>query len=222
MIKACEYCGAQFDAPSRMTKFCSRICFADIREIQRTPDEDRIRRVWLNMKARCYNPKNAGFHRYGDRGIKICDEWNNSLANFTKWAFANNYASQLTIERTNNNGNYEPSNCKWATPTEQARNRRTNSLVEYQGETLPLAVWAERAGIDAKVLYLRIFRRKWSAERALTEPNCSAVLSEDDVNNIRAEYDGRRGSFGKMADQYGVHVSTIKAVISRKNWRHLA
>lgn len=85
---------------------------------------DRIHQIWKGMKKRCYNEKSNNYKNYGARGIKVCDSWKNDFMSFYKWSMENGYNDELSIERIDVNGHYEPSNCKWITNNEQKYNTR--------------------------------------------------------------------------------------------------
>lgn len=123
--------------------------------------------TWARMIARCYNQKHPAFENYGARGISVCDRWK-MVENFLldMWPRP---SSKHSLDRINNNGNYEPSNCRWATDKEQQRNKRNNCLLTFNGETLCCATWAERLNIRPGVIVNRL-RSGWSEERALTTP----------------------------------------------------
>ncbi len=123
-------------------------------------------KIWCKIKDRC---KNKNDMRYGGRGIAICDRWLNSFENFLE-DMDKRPSTLHSIERIDNNGNYEPSNCRWATKKEQARNRRSNVFITYNNETLCINEWAERSSINQMTFWSRIFRYKWSIEKAINHP----------------------------------------------------
>lgn len=103
--------------------------------------EKRLYRCWQDMKNRCYNKKRKKYKNYGERGIIVCDEWKNNFEAFFKWSKENNYSDDLTLDRIDVNGNYEPQNCRWATPKEQANNTRKNHKITLNGITKNLCEW---------------------------------------------------------------------------------
>ena len=127
----------------------------------------RLYTAWLNMKSRCSNPANPAYKNYGGRGITICNKWS-KYENFHKWAMSNGYKNNLTIERMNNNGNYEPDNCTWIPRTEQPKNTRATRFIDYFGKKKTIAEWGRILNMSRSLLYWRL--KKYSIEKALTTP----------------------------------------------------
>lgn len=129
----------------------------------------RLYNIWSEMKKRCYNENAPKYKNYGGRRITVCEEWLDDFVNFKKWAMENGYSDHLTIDRINNNGNYEPSNCRWATIEEQNNNRRSNKMITFSGETHNLKYWCETLSLPYSPIELRL-ARGWSVEDAFTIP----------------------------------------------------
>jgi len=115
----------------------------------------RLYKIWAGMKTRCTNPNSDHKRDYYDRGIIICDEWKNDFMNFYNWAMEHGYDNHLTLDRKDFDGNYEPSNCRWATPKQQTENRKCAILISIGGVTRTLKEWSERCGIPYITLYWR-------------------------------------------------------------------
>ena len=125
--------------------------------------------VWETMKNRCENPNRAKYKDYGARGIEVCDEWHNT-ENFCKWALENGYEEGLQIDRIDNNGNYEPNNCRWVTPKENSRNRRNTVYLTVNGETKCVAEWCENVKVSQYTVYWWIREKgKEYAEQRIKE-----------------------------------------------------
>lgn len=124
---------------------------------------------WDSMVQRCTNPKSAHYRNYGGRGISICPEWRDFKA-FHAWAIANGWSEGLEIDRRDNNGNYEPGNCRWATHAENNRNKRNNRLLTYRDQAKTIAEWSALTGLQFKTIQGRLDTLGWNAEKTLITP----------------------------------------------------
>ena len=124
-------------------------------------------RVWQGIKDRCHNINSWSYKDYGGRGIAVCDRWRNSFVNFLE-DIGERPSAEYTIERTNNNLGYNKENCKWATIAEQANNKRSNVVIDYDGRIQTLAQWCRELSLPYDKIYQRIQASGWSAEKAFT------------------------------------------------------
>lgn len=129
----------------------------------------RLYRTWQGMKNRCYNPKCEYYPDYGGRGITVCKEWIDNFESFQEWALTNGYEESLTIDREDNNGIYEPSNCRWVTMKIQSNNRRSNRYITVDNITHTLEEWADISGIPSRTIRNRIDKYKWNEKDAVTK-----------------------------------------------------
>ena len=129
----------------------------------------RLFEIYRAMKRRCSEHDNKDYKYYGGRGIRVCDEWLNSLESFAKWSYANGYNDTLTIDRIDSNGNYEPSNCRWVDNTIQANNKRNNIFLEYNGKKKTIAQWSRDLNIKYGTLYNRAIINNMTIENILKE-----------------------------------------------------
>lgn len=120
----------------------------------------RLYRVWIGMKGRCNNCKNKAYSYYGGRGIKVCQDWDESYALFRDWALANGYQENLTIDRIDVNGNYCPENCRWVSMKVQMNNTRANRRITLNGETKTMAEWSESTGLSYETIRNRTIKGK--------------------------------------------------------------
>lgn len=163
---------------------------------------NRIRRIWYGMISRCTSMKDKSYYRYGGRGIRVCDEWLNSFEAFESWALANGYRDDLTIDRIDNNGNYEPSNCRWADSITQANNTSKNLYITYKGRTQTLAQWVRELDLDYEVTYHRL-DEGWTIEDAFEKPQRFDGITELTYNN-------KTQSIMEWAKETGMTYNTIR------------
>lgn len=162
-------------------------------------------KTWAGIKNRCSNSNDKSFKNYGGRGIKVCDRWLESFENFLA-DMGPKPSPAHSIDRIDVDGNYEPSNCRWATRAEQSRNKRNLRMITYQDKTQCLADWAEEFGIAYSALLWRL-DTGWSVEQALTTPTDKPP--EVTANRQVVSHNGRSQTLEDWAKELGVEVYTI-------------
>lgn len=125
-------------------------------------------RAWKSMIQRCHDPNSSKYSDYGGRGIRVCDKWRSDFTAFLE-DVGHKPNLNYQIERIDNDGNYEPGNCRWATPVEQARNKRDTRFITANGQTKPMCSWADETGISIKTIHKRL-KDGWSEQDSVTVP----------------------------------------------------
>lgn len=148
---------------------CFRATFIGQHNLKHGMTKSPEYRVWSQMKRRCYDTNARGYERYGARGIVVCDRWRESFTAFLEDVGCRPSPSH-SLDRVDNAGSYCAANCRWVTAKEQARNRRSNHMLEYKGEVKPAEEWAEIMGINSHTLLSRIRRDGWPVEKAIETP----------------------------------------------------
>ena len=139
-------------------------CYFESLKVEHTPEVDRLKRIYRGMIGRCYDKKHKAYKYYGLRGITICDEWRNDPDEFIRWALSHGYSGDLTIDRIDNDGNYEPGNCRWADKHTQRINQRTRytaKIFNVGGELLSVNDINERLPIDKRTLMREVEEGKY-------------------------------------------------------------
>lgn len=187
----------------------------------------RLYQIWHAMVKRCSNQKSAAYKSYGAKGVTVCQEWLD-VVQFVAWAEANGYADDLSIDRIDPFGNYEPNNCRWVTMDKQAGNRRRKQMYTAWGETKSASDWLAdpRCNVGSRrLLRHRVHIEGWGHERALATPKqtdptsyvrrgeeCTqAKLSNSQVDEVRAALT-RGETCTAIAQQFGVSLSLISAI----------
>ena len=140
----CKSCGCL-----KQEKFLERIT-------THNKSNTRLHGIWGSMKQRCYNPNANGYENYGGRGIAICDDWVNNFQEFYDWSINNGYSDELSLDRIDVNGNYEPSNCRWADEHTQANNKQSSVHITINNETYTIAEWGELVNLPTNTIGRRL------------------------------------------------------------------
>jgi len=171
--KECKNCKVSFSSLNRSAIYCSLPCAnkdpekrkkqsrrgVDSATFKHGKTNTYLYKVWINMKSRCENPNVPSFKDYGSRGISICERWKDFSLFESDVALG--YFEGATLERVNNDGPYSPANCKWATKTAQANNRRSSRFIKYNGETKTLAQWIRFLRLKSSTVRQRFYCLKW-------------------------------------------------------------
>lgn len=169
--EVCDFLGvAKCNVASyyRRNGFCKGWKISKVGTSTHHETKTRLHKIWESMHSRCENPNHKYYANYGGRGISVCDEWNEYIP-FRDWAIKTGYNDNLTIDRAEVNGNYNPENCRWATIREQQNNKRSNHLVQFNGVSHTISEWSEIVGIKKTTIKERLNAR-WPIEKVLTEP----------------------------------------------------
>ncbi|HQW57347.1 MAG TPA: helix-turn-helix transcriptional regulator [Gammaproteobacteria bacterium] len=172
--------------------------------------------IWRGMMARCHNPKNKAFCRYGQRGISVCLSWHN-FANFLK--DMGEPPIGLTLERLNNDGNYEPSNCRWVSMKSQMNNRRSNHYITFEGRTQTRQQWIDEINIPKSTFANRL-KRGWSIQKILHTSirGQGFKLRLTEVLAIKKFWQKNVLSQSKIAERFEVKRGTINSIINGRSW----
>ena len=186
-------------------------------------NKTRLNCIFDNMKGRCCNPKSRVYSYYGGRGIKVCEEWNDrtrvrygngwsskGYIAFRKWALVNGYADNLTIDRIDPNGNYEPSNCRWVTMKVQSNNLRNNVRLTYKGRTQTIHEWCEELNLNYDRIRDRICRKGWDVAEDFE--------TKEDVSCHYLTYNGKTQTIREWARETGIKENTITTRLSKMGW----
>ena len=172
--------------------------------------KSRLYSIYQGMTKRCYYPDNQNYKYYGGKGIVICNEWKSDFSSFKKWALENGYQDNLTIDRINTNGNYEPSNCRWVSMKEQCNNRTSNHLITYKGKTQNLKQWCIELNLNYGIMESRINRYKWSIEKAFeTKTNFRMVM---------ITYKNKTQTLKQWCDELDLNYKLTHSRIHRLHW----
>ena len=201
-----EVAGAQL---TRKDERRTRSCNCMNRKGRNGLSTTRLYKIWYGIIWRCTNPKYHNFNRYGGRGITVCEEWN-IFENFMEWAKNNGYKKDLTIERKNNDGNYEPNNCTWATKLEQGKNQSQNVHIEFNGETHILEEWSRILGIPSYILRGRRCKGKEGEELFIPHRKSNNYADSDLIELYAKDL-----SWKEIAVVLNISTSTVGNAVKR-------
>ena len=190
------------------TRSCG--CARSVGRLVHGMSKTRLYKVWVSMIGRCHNPANTAFHNYGGRGIAVCDEWRENFTAFYEH-IGPPPGEGYTLDRIDNDGDYEPGNVRWATRKEQSMNKRCNNILKFDGREQPLTAWAEEYGLSIGTLRSRL-SNGWPIKKALTTP---PLPSSYNPSTRFLKFDGREQSLIAWSREFEIAESTLRNRLNR-------
>lgn len=205
-----------------------------------TPSAHPAYGQWAMMLSRCRNKNLPKYKRYGGRGIKVCVRWEKGCDGMSGFEcfmldMGNKPSQKHSLDRIDNDGDYEPANCRWVLNKAQCNNRSSNHMLTYMGETVSMMTLAERTGISYYVLRNRI-NRGWPVDAAVNAPFGTSFftprtakgpqlpqtkLTEELVRDIRSEYATKNFTLAQIACRFGISPGNVCLIVNRKSWKHV-
>lgn len=198
----CECGGEKVVVHSDLVTGNTKTCGCVITNTSHGMSRSKLYKKWTDIKMRCYNPKNKNFKNYGQRGIKMCEEWKNDFSSFAIWAMQNGYddsapRGKYTIDRIDVNGDYTPENCRLVDIQTQERNKRNTYYAKYNGKNIPVAALCAELNLQYQAVYLRIVRGE-PIESAVTRPVKLRKASLDKGINPCVDMETAKEAFVKL------------------------
>lgn len=193
------------------TKSCG--CLRDELRSRERPHNSPKRRPaeylsWCHIKTRCLNPKCPSYPDYGGRGITVCERWKNSFQDFFEDMGPRPSASH-SIERNNNNGNYEPSNCRWASPKDQANNRRNSRIIEFQGKSQTAQQWSDELKIPHHIIH-RKHALGWPINQICEYAAMRSAHNAAHPKNRKYEFNGKSMTLQQWSISLGLSKNAVR------------
>lgn len=173
--------------------------------------------TWLGMRQRCFDKNQSHYKYYGGKGVTMCEEWMNDYSEFYKWSMNNDASKELTIDRIDNNGNYEPNNCRWVDSITQANNKTQNRIIEYNGKKLTVMQWSRYTGIGEGTIRKRLDDYGYTIAEALGFESHNKRQYDRNNRRKKVEQYSLDGDFIKLWDsaqdasnKLGISINSIR------------
>lgn len=211
--------GCTYSIHEDVTAFCCRGLFfmgAKKHGLSKHP----LYRIWKGIKDRCYLPSNTSYHRYGEKGVIVCDEWKGDFEAFYEWAMLNGWQPGMQIDKDIKSKQlgleptiYSPERCSVVTAKRNSNSRSSNRYIEFNGEKLTISEWADKTGIPRNAIRMRLEKYKYTIAEALTMP--MGNFREKYNKHSWIEYDGQKMTITKWANELKANLSCINRSIKR-------